>query len=312
MPQDLHRPRPRPAPCGFTHLELLLVVSIIVLLIALLMPALVSARQDARRVFCMNNLHQLGILAQTYAQDDPKAQAIAVPNNGNFVALIDGIYDYGGQSASLDDVFHNAMTVWGPDSPNSAANRPLNRLLYGPNAEPPSSNPFTCPGDEGWVEVPDSPRSVTYSAFIGQPFWRATGTSYRANACRAAYTGSAPGPDAPLSAYEDLRGVFSMGPYLRSATTVTNVSQVVLFCESIMWQALWNSGPSYGEGITDLPGWHGKMTRFNAAMYDGHARTFTLTKDNTEFEPNGLLIERGPEWKFDTYPEPIIPDPPGP
>src|SRR5262249_2514450 len=93
--------RHRPA---FTLMELLLVVSLTARVVSLLMPSLVSARQEARRVFCLNNLHQLGILAQTYSQDDPDAEAVAVPQNGNFVALIDGLYDYGGSSGSLDNL----------------------------------------------------------------------------------------------------------------------------------------------------------------------------------------------------------------
>jgi type II secretory pathway pseudopilin PulG len=303
-----HRP-PSP-PRGFTLTELLLVISIIIFAIALMMPALVSARHEARRVVCLNNLHHLGILAQTYAQDDPRAQAVAVPYNGNEVALVDGIYDYGGNSASLDNPHDAAMTVWGPTSPNAGPNRPLNRLLFGPNAGEPNSKLFNCPGDEGWVNVPDNPRSVAYSAFIGQPFWRATGTSYRANACRAA-AGVSTAPDAEWYTYVGLEDVFSMGPYLRSGSKIGNVSQVILFCESIMWQALWNSAENFGEGIADLPGWHGRMTRFNAALYDGHAATLTLTKDNTDFNPYGVLRERGPEWHFDTFPEPLIPDPPG-
>jgi len=296
---------------AFTLVELLLVVSLIALLVSLLMPSLVSARQEARRVYCLNNLHQLGILAQTYSQDDPNAEAIAVPHNANFVALIDGIYDFGGNSGSLDNPLDPAMSIWGPDSPNAARLRPLNNLLYGFDMVEADTRLFQCPGDEGWVDVPDTPRSVAYSSFIGQPFWRSTGTSYRANACRAA-AGGAPGADSPLEAFEGLTNIFSMGPYLRSGSKVRNVSQMVLFCESIMWQALWNSSEGYGEGIADLPGWHGRMTRFNAAMYDGHATMFTLSKDNTQFGPNDQqLLERGPEWQFDTEPEPLIPDPPG-
>jgi len=308
MPQpSANSNRPR----GFSLMELLVVISIIVLLIALMLPSLTSARQEARRMYCLANLHQLAVLAQTYSQDDPDGQSIAVPHNGNAIALIDGLYDYGGPSASLDRFDDPAMSIWGPDSPNNAGMRPLNRLLFGGDVSESESGIFKCPGDEGWVSVPDNPRSVTYGAFLDGPFWRATGTSYRANACRAAH-GDAPRGDAPLSAYEDLTNIYSMGPYLRGGSKVTNVSQVVLFCESIMWQALWNSSDIGDEpDAINLPGWHGKMTRFNAAMYDGHATTFTLERYQTQFSPTGDLIERGPEWQFDCFPEPLIPDPPG-
>lgn len=54
---------------GFTLVELLVVISIIAVLMAILLPALSSARRDARLAQCMSNLHQAGVAITCFATD---------------------------------------------------------------------------------------------------------------------------------------------------------------------------------------------------------------------------------------------------
>jgi prepilin-type processing-associated H-X9-DG protein/prepilin-type N-terminal cleavage/methylation domain-containing protein len=55
---------------AFTLIELLVVISVIVLLMALLLPALSRARKQARAVACQSNLHQWSVLLAAQASED--------------------------------------------------------------------------------------------------------------------------------------------------------------------------------------------------------------------------------------------------
>jgi len=87
---------------GFTLIELLVVVAIISVLIALLLPALSSARETAKKVACASNLRQIGIGHQFYsdAYNDYIVPALETVTNSGGICWIPYLYTL---SKSLTD-----------------------------------------------------------------------------------------------------------------------------------------------------------------------------------------------------------------
>jgi prepilin-type N-terminal cleavage/methylation domain-containing protein/prepilin-type processing-associated H-X9-DG protein len=73
-------------PTCFTLMELLVVIAIIAILMAILLPALGNAREQARKIVCGSNIRQLNTANTIYSED----------NNGYFVLAAEDMLDSGG------------------------------------------------------------------------------------------------------------------------------------------------------------------------------------------------------------------------
>ncbi|WP_233215554.1 DUF1559 domain-containing protein [Rhodopirellula bahusiensis] len=101
-----------PTRSGFTLVELLVVIAIIGVLVGLLLPAVQSAREAARRMQCSNNMRQLALACHNY--ESTYKQFPASADNHDFVGVgrtwIRGVLPYLEQSA-LDS---NDLEIYGP------------------------------------------------------------------------------------------------------------------------------------------------------------------------------------------------------
>ena len=113
--------RPDSARHGFTLIELLVVISIIALLIAILLPALSSARKAAQAVGCLSNQRQIGLTQFTFSED----------HDGWLVR------NWGNTGPNTGD------TGWDYEWPFLSWNYVLADYLGG------GKGMFRCPGDEG-------------------------------------------------------------------------------------------------------------------------------------------------------------------
>jgi len=146
---------------GFTLMELLVVMTIIVILAAMLMPALQQAREKAKQVSCLSNLRQLNLALNIYI-NDWKSIPYATRSNPH----------WSGTVLEEGENYHYLSDILSPEY--------IQAPVVG-NVNYPPDSLWTCTRPDG-EEIYGSPGYYAYSYFpgsVGIWFWDWSTTKQR-------------------------------------------------------------------------------------------------------------------------------------
>jgi prepilin-type N-terminal cleavage/methylation domain-containing protein/prepilin-type processing-associated H-X9-DG protein len=199
---------------AFTLIEVLVTIGILSILVALLLPAVQSAREAARRAQCQNNLHQIGLALHSYHASEncfPTALTTDKRPNG---ALYAGLYSV--QSRLLPYLDQVAL---------------YNAINYATGTWP--IDTYLAPPPRGYLQL-NSVNSTAYRTGIGiflcpsdgGPFVR-TGNNYRGN------TGVGPSGATWVELPDSGNGVFPEIGTITAARVTDGLSHTVAFSERL-------------------------------------------------------------------------------
>lgn len=125
---------------AFTLIELLVVVAVIAGLIAILLPALANARDQARSIKCLSNLHDMSLASRTFATSHRGRFQLVTDTNGSSASKLStaertsGIYYEWtvGDNVDLKNPYEQQLMVWPAVLIREASPGALKSNLYRP------------------------------------------------------------------------------------------------------------------------------------------------------------------------------------
>lgn len=234
------------ARAGFSIIELLVVVSVIGLLIGLILPAVQSAREAARRLECQNNLKQLGLGAALFEQSHG-----FYPSGGWGSRWVGDPDRLAGKSQPGGWIFSvlpyvEQLSVYNLAS--GSATQTQKRAALSEMAET-SIGTFHCPSRRGTGRYPSrwEPYNADYSEFVAKSDYAANSGDFFVDA------GSGPaslsGGDSPNYPWLDYRGtgLCFLRSEVRARDIIDGLSNTYLIGEKYVPSADYSTGAGRGD-----------------------------------------------------------------
>ncbi len=295
---------------GFTLIELLVVIAIISLLMAILLPSLSNAREQAKRAKCLANLRSIGQGAHGYATEDSKELILPIHTTHVeaqpfWMGRTGMWFLWGGRSAVSEFRYPGGVRYLLGDN-FGAKTRPMNKLIY-PQADfvepdqgsPPSTRQKTgeafelsvyeCPSDTGYPESPlidDAPAEAQ-----GKPCYEIFGNSFRGSMTQVG---------------DVIANRFSVGVWGQSLGDLPDTSRLTLIGEPTFFNMIGLDDTAGTDDPLVFTGWHKQPRNDNVLFADGSARVTFASDQAPLFEAgiNAGFANRGTDWQTDVFPAP--------